>query len=83
MNNRCVLIRWRRIATILNRARGPLPLAEIAAKLEVSRKTVERDMEEMRGSLALPIVATRRGHYLAEKVTLCAFCGTRADKGKP
>ena len=48
--------------------------ADIAMQLEVSSKTVQRDLEFMRDRLHIPIVSGKEGRYLVEKVALCASC---------
>jgi predicted DNA-binding transcriptional regulator YafY len=55
--------------------REPMPSSRLAVDMEVSRKTIERDIAFMRDRLQLPIVATGKGYSLARSVTLCRCCG--------
>jgi len=75
--NRMSVLRFKRICAILNRARKPVSVAVLAARLEVCEKTVERDLEFMKSQLELPIMSGYRGQWLSQKVTLCACCAGR------
>lgn len=75
--SRNAIVRWQRIAGILNRARTPVSANRIADELAVSRRCVLRDLEIMRVRLEIPIVTGRRGHYLAQKIQCCAFCARK------
>ncbi len=61
----------------LKSARRPLRVSELAAQLEVDRRTIFRDLEYMRNQMNLPIVRTRQGQWLTEKVQVCALCAGR------
>lgn len=71
--------RFSHIAAALN-SRKRTPLALLAVELEVTRKTVQRDVDFMRDRLGLPIAADGDGHFFAEPVLLCACCGRRKRK---
>lgn len=49
----------------------------LAEELEVSDKTISRDIEFMRNHLALPIEADQDGYYFGEEVKLCRCCSRR------
>jgi predicted DNA-binding transcriptional regulator YafY len=70
------LERFKRIAAL------PAPgkrvtLRQIALELEISVRTVSRDLQFMRDRLLLPIESDRRGHYLPTEALKgrCIFCG--------
>lgn len=44
--------------------------------LEVSHKTVIRDLDFMRDRLQLPIESSRNGYYLQHEPKLCAICSS-------
>ena len=68
--------RFHRIAAALaNRKRTTASF--LAEELEVSRKTVERDLEFMRNRLALPIESDVAGHWFSVKIKLCRCCARR------
>jgi len=67
------IARSHRIAAILNGARRPVPMDRIAADLEVSFRTVTRDLKFMR-TLGLPIRSNQKGTYFTRKVQVCACC---------
>jgi predicted DNA-binding transcriptional regulator YafY len=49
----------------------------LARELEVSTKTIRRDIDFMRTRLNLPIEADIDGHYFREQVKLCRCCARR------
>jgi predicted DNA-binding transcriptional regulator YafY len=75
-NARPLLIRIQHIAaalTIRKRTTGAL----LADELEVSYKTVNRDIEFMRNSLSLPIESDHEGYFFNGEVKLCRCCCRR------
>lgn len=64
--------RYQRIVRMLHR--GPRTCGEIAAEMEVSTKTVFRDIEFMRDRLGIQIIGTQSGMVLKSDVVLCACC---------
>jgi proteasome accessory factor B len=49
----------------------------LAEELEVSTKTVARDIGFMRDQLTLPIAADQEGYFFIEEVKLCRCCARR------
>lgn len=72
--------RLQHIAAALN-TRKRTSIAMLADELEVSSRTIQRDLEHMTDSLRLPIDADVMGHYFTEPVNLCRCCGRRT-RGK-
>lgn len=79
MANRPPWQRFRFIMLRLNSRPGQaVKCATIAGELEVSIKTVQRDVDFMRDRLQLPIRTEPNAGYLVEApVTICACCGGR------
>ena len=78
------IARFHLIAAILTAAKpGSLITCEkIAERLEVTTKTVFRDLEFMRDRLGLPIESKRTpggGFYLTGRIKLCAICTGKAS----
>lgn len=71
-----MLERFQHIAAALT-VRKRATARMLAEELEVSRKTIERDLEFMRDRLLLPIDADNHGHYFTEEVKLCRCCSRR------
>lgn len=67
--------RFRKIARITTQE--PTSSRILAVELEVSSKTIERDIEFMRDRLNLPIQATGKGFFMAH-CELCPLCAGRA-----
>ncbi len=67
------IVRCWQISRLLNDGRIRT-LANMADELEISRRTLIRDLRAMRADLGLPIRTDRRGVRFAWRVTLCAFC---------
>lgn len=75
------VLRIQRICALLNRARAPIPVHVIADRLEVSPKTVQRDIDFMKDSLELPIISCAgKGQRLIENIALCRCCAGRINK---
>ena len=68
------LARIRHISATLN-CRKRSTIADLAGELEVSTRTIQRDLDFMVDQLGLPIAADRYGHFLSEPVNLCRTCG--------
>lgn len=84
MSARTPILRFQLILRELHRNKL-VTVADLAALLEVSARTIERDLQFMRDQLMLPI-ETRvgrpgghsGGHYLASPIaTVCPFCTIR------
>ncbi len=76
-----VLLRFQRLAAELADGRV-IPVRILAEKLEVSEKTVYRDLAFMRDQLCLPIevdcsVESPRGFHFIKPVKLCPLCAGR------
>lgn len=70
------LARLQHIAAALN-VRKRTSISQLARELEVSGRTVQRDLDHMRDSLNLPIEADIAGHFFSGTVNLCHVCGRR------
>lgn len=72
---------WERFRLIMGRLNArpgeAVKCGIIAGELEVSRKTVQRDVDFMRDRLQLPIQTKHNGYLVAAPVALCACCGGR------
>lgn len=77
--NRPPLQRFQHIAAALA-VRKRTTVSMLAEELEVSYKTVHRDLDFMRHRLCLPISADEAGFYFTEPVKLCRCCGRRLRK---
>ncbi len=81
--NRAPMERFARIAMILNAATAPVPAHKIAAALEVSVKTVSRDLDFMRDRLELPVEShmgkSGGGYTFSKPVHLCPVCQMNHD----
>lgn len=66
------IARFQRIARML--ASGSYSARRLAAALEVSAKTVERDIEFMRDQLGIEIESSRQGYELVRRQSLCPCC---------
>ena len=75
------LARIRHISATLN-CRKRSTIADLAGELEVSTRTIQRDLDFMVDQLGLPIEADRYGHFLSEPVCLCRTCGRRTRQRK-
>jgi predicted DNA-binding transcriptional regulator YafY len=75
-NHRAAYARFQHIAAALT-VRKRTTRSMLAEELEVSVKTVQRDMEFMRDRLNLPIAADDRGCYFSDEVKLCRCCARR------
>jgi len=76
------LARLQHIAAALN-TRKRTSITQLADELEVSTRTISRDLDHLKDSLRLPIDADVRGHYFNGPVNLCSVCGKRKREAKP
>ncbi len=75
------IARVQHIAAALN-TRKRISIAMLAEELEVSSRTIQRDLDHMRDSLNLPIEADIAGHFFSGPVNLCHVCGRRKRSGE-
>ncbi len=77
------MARVQHIAAALN-GKKRVTIAALAAELEASDRTIQRDLEFMRDQLNLPIESDRDGHFFSEPTSLCRACGRRKrpEKGR-
>lgn len=68
--------RLQHIAAAFN-VRKRSTISQLARELEVSTRTVQRDIDHMRDALRLPIAADFAGHFFTEPVNLCRCCSRR------
>jgi predicted DNA-binding transcriptional regulator YafY len=70
------VVRLQKIANILSRGKR-VTVQTIASEIEVSHKTVYRDLAYMRDQLEIPIEYEHwgRGWHFSQAVQLCACCG--------
>lgn len=75
MNARPTIERFKLISSFL--LRRPMNATQLAQKLEVSTKTIHRDLEFMRDRIGLPIEYdyAKNGYKFTRSVPLCACCG--------
>lgn len=55
----------------------PTTIKKLAEKLEVNRKTIERDIDFMSDRLQLPVARSQKGVLLFEAVKICPACAKR------
>src|SRR5437764_10679835 len=60
---------------------GPSTMARLALELEVSKRTIQRDIEFMRDRLNLPIECDFLGCHLTRKVCQCETCAAKLGSG--
>lgn len=70
------MARVQHIAAALN-VRKRTSISQLADELEVSSRTIQRDLDHMKDSLRLPIDADVQGHYFTDTPNLCSVCGKR------
>jgi len=70
------LARLQHIAASLN-IRKRTSISQLADELEVSSRTIQRDLDHMRDSLNLPVESDHVGHFFSKPVSLCCCCGKR------
>lgn len=75
------LARFQRIVQLVSR--GPLSSGCLATELEVSRRTIERDIEFMRDQLGVDISATGHGYQTGRSENLCAICLRPVENSRP
>lgn len=85
MKHRPAIARIKKIAALLSDGKH-VSGAKLAAELEVSPRTVTRDLDFMRDQLELPIetdgcanhsLRGRHGYYFTQPVQLCACCSAK------
>jgi len=64
------IVRFHEIVSELEK--GPSTFRKLAAKLGVSQRTIQRDIEFMRDRLRLPIECSREGTWLSGPVRQCS-----------
>ena len=79
--NRTALARVAHISAALT-VRKRTTAGMLAVELEVSDKTIRRDLEFMRDQLGLPVDRDVAGFYFTAPVHLCRACGRRT-RSKP
>lgn len=70
------IARLQHIAAALN-IRKRTSITQLADELEVSTRTIQRDLAHMTDSLSLPIESDHAGHFFSKPVNLCHCCGRR------
>lgn len=80
--SRTALARVAHISAALN-TRKRTTAGLLADELEVSDKTIRRDLDFMRDTLNLPIDRDQAGFYFTQPVQVCRSCGRRVKGDKP
>lgn len=82
LRSRAPIERFHAIIAIL--VQGKCNATKLATKLEISHKTIHRDLEFMRERLNIPIETTHEGCHLTAPLHVCAVCaGLAAGEVKP
>jgi predicted DNA-binding transcriptional regulator YafY len=79
---RPALARVQHIVAALN-TRKRTRIAQLADELEVSTRTISRDLDHLKDSLRLPIESDIAGFYFTQPVQICRSCGRRVRRKKP